>query len=295
MGRPGNLDWNDLRHFLAAARARTLAGAARGLGVEHSTIGRRLTALERALGGALFVRGPDGLRLTPLGDKLVPLAEQIERSANALQAEVSAETARVRFAVLTGCVTLFSPHMEKLRRSHPEISVEFVSSNRRIDLHKDEADLAMRVGPIRDERLLARKVADAGWSLYASPEYLDRRGAPLDPRGLAGHDLVGFGEHLAWLEGAQWLVEHGRGANVAVQAQEPADLVAAAAAGAGLAVLPCEVANTDPRLKRLTAEVLCRTPLSVVYRREALLSKPVQIVVRFVIDVLRAEAKTIHG
>jgi DNA-binding transcriptional LysR family regulator len=153
----------------------------------------------------------------------------------------------------------------------------------------------MRVGQIRDERLLARKVADAGWSLYASPEYLERKGAPASPRDLAGHELVGFGDHLAWLEGAQWLAEHGKGATVAIQAQEPADLVAAAAAGVGLAVLPCVVANTDPRLKRLTSEVLSRTPLSVVYRREALLAKPVQIVVRFVVDVLRAESKTILG
>jgi DNA-binding transcriptional LysR family regulator len=219
----------------------------------------------------------------------------MERAANALRAEVSAETARVRFAVLTGCVTLFSPHMERLRRSHPEISLEFVSSTRRIDLHQNEADLAMRVGPIRDDRLMARKVADAGWSLYASPEYLERKGAPPNPRDLAGHDLVGFGDNLAWLAGAKWIVEHGKGATIAIQAQEPADLVAAAASGVGLAVLPCVVANTDPRLKRLTPEVLGRTPLSLVYRREALLAKPVQIVVRFVVDVIRAESKTILG
>jgi DNA-binding transcriptional LysR family regulator len=74
------LDWNDLRYFLAAVRAGTLAGAARHLSVKHSTVGRRLTALEEALGAAVFIRGEQGLQLTSTGEKLVPFAEQIERS-----------------------------------------------------------------------------------------------------------------------------------------------------------------------------------------------------------------------
>lgn len=296
MGSAGNLDWNDLRHFLAAARAGTLAGAARNLGVKHSTIGRRLSALERTLGGALFVRGPDGLRLTPLGEKLFPLGEDMERAANAFQAQVGAQTAHVRLALLTGFVGLFSPHMDRLKRTNPEISVEFLSSNRRVDLNKDEAEMALRAGPVGDDdRLVARKVGEIGWSLYASPEYLRTHSAPKDPRDLAGHKLIGFGDNLAGVPGAKWIADHGKGATIAIQLQDAADFVAAGAAGVGLAILPCVLANTDPRLERLTPEVLGRMPLSLVYRRDALLAKPVQVIVRFVIDVMRDSAKVIRG
>jgi DNA-binding transcriptional LysR family regulator len=142
---------------------------------------------------------------------------------------------------------------------------------------------------------MARKVGEIGWSLYASPEYLRTRSAPKDPRDLAGHKLIGFGENLAGVPGAKWIAEHGKSATISLQLQDAADFVAAAAGGVGLAILPCVLANTDPRLKRLTPEVLGRMPLSLAYRRDALLAKPVQAVVRFVLYVMREEAKTIRG
>jgi len=75
-----DLDWNDLRYFLRAAQSGTLAGAARAMGVDHSTVGRRLSALERALGAPVVLRAPDGLHLTPLGESLMPLAEDVDTS-----------------------------------------------------------------------------------------------------------------------------------------------------------------------------------------------------------------------
>lgn len=102
----GKLDWNDLRYFLATTRSGTLAGAARALGVRHSTVGRRLTALERALHAVLMVRGDHGLQLTSVGQILVPYAETVERSAAELQNQAVSQTARVRVAVPTGFVKL---------------------------------------------------------------------------------------------------------------------------------------------------------------------------------------------
>jgi DNA-binding transcriptional LysR family regulator len=291
----GHFDWNDLRYFLAAARARTLAGAARNLNVKHSTIGRRLSALERSLGGALFVRGSDGLRLTLLGEKLVPLAEEIELSIVALEKQVGEQVATVRLAVPSGFVPQFTPYLERLRGSHPEISLEFVSGSRKVDLNKNEAELALRVGAAGDENLVARKVGDVGWSLYASPAYLARRGKPTGPDKLAGHEVLGFDASLAGLPGAKWLAEHGKGAAVVLLHRELADMAAAAVGGAGLALLPCLFAPDYPKLVRLTPQVLGRQTISLVYRREALLAKPVQVVARFVIDVMRERAKAMRG
>jgi DNA-binding transcriptional LysR family regulator len=269
-----------------------LAGAARALGVKHSTVGRRLTALEHALGAAVMIRNEHGLQLTPLGEKLVRHAEAAERSVAELQTQAVSETARVRLYVPTGLTKPFAPHLARLRREHPEISLEFLSSSLPADLHKGEAEVALRVGPIADESLVAQKIGELDWTLYASPIYLARHAAPVDPRNLAGHEVLGFHSRLAAMPGAAWIAEHGEGATIVLVYREIIDMTAAAVAGAGLAVLPCIVADSEPGLKRLTPEVLGRITLSVAYRREATLARSVSIVIRFVIDVMR---KQIHA
>jgi len=288
------LDWNDLRYFLAAARAGTLAGAARALGVKHSTVSRRLTALEQAVRAALVIRGENGVRLTPLGESLVARAEAVERSILDLQAV--SQAARIRVAVPPGFVDLFKVYlpelMARLCRARPGTSLEFISGFRPVDLAKGEADLAVRIGPITDETLVARKVGELGWSLYASGDYLKRRPAPANPRDLAGHEVLGFRAEHDTRPGARWLAEHGRGANIVLRHRAIDDTVAATAAGVGLAVLPCVLADREPGLQRLTTEVLDRRTLSVVYRREVLLAKPIQMVVSFVVEVLREHLRS---
>jgi len=286
------LDWNDLRYFLAAVRAGTLAGAARHLSVKHSTVGRRLTALEEALGAAIFIRGEQGLKLTSTGERLVPLAEQIERSTREIRDQVMTQTARVRVAVPTGLVKVFAPHLGTLQRSHPEIVLVLLSSSQPADLNKGEAELAIRVGEIADENLIARKIGTAVWSLYGSSAYLARNGAPKTARNLAGHELLGFEPRLAAIAaGAKWIAAHGQGAKIAMIHRELADMIAAAVAGVGLAVLPRIVADLEPGLQRLSEEVLGEQAFFVVYRREIAQVGPVQQVIRFLADVMRAAAR----
>jgi DNA-binding transcriptional LysR family regulator len=295
------LDWNDLRYFLAAVRAGTLAGAARVLGVKHSTVGRRLTAFERAIGAAVLVRGDHGVQLTVLGETLVPFAETIERAVAELQSRAASDAAHVRIAVPTGLVKPFTPHLARFRREHPDISVEFLSSSLPANLNKGEAELAVRVGaiagfdPTTDENLIAQKIGEIDWSLYASPIYLARHVAPADPRKLTGHDVLGFHSRLAALPGARWIAEHGADANIVLINREIVEMTAAAVAGVGLAVLPCIVADGEPGLKRLTPESLGHNPLSVVYRREVTLSRSVSIVIRFVVDTMRAQLSAMKG
>ena len=286
------LNWNDLRYFLAALRAGTLAGAARHLGVKHSTVGRRLDALEEALGGAVFIRGEQGLQLTATGDRLVPYAEQIERSTRDIRDQVMAQTARVRVAVPTGLVKVFAPHLGTLQRRHPEIVLVFLSSSQPADLNKGEAELAIRVGPIADESLIARNIGSVVWSLYGSPAYLARNGAPKTARDLAGHELLGFEPRLAAIAvGAKWIAAHGQGAKIAMIHRELADMTAAAVAGIGLAVLPTIIADLEPGLQRLTPEVLGEQTFFITYRREIAQAKPVQQVIRFLAEVMRAETR----
>jgi DNA-binding transcriptional LysR family regulator len=281
------------------SRAGTLAGAARSLGVKHSTVGRRLTDLEHAIGAALVTRGENGVQLTPLGESLVSRAEDVERSVLDLQARAVSEASRIRVAVPTGFIGLFTPHLPgllaELRRKHPQTSLEFISAARLVDLAKGEAEFAIRVGPIADETLVARKIGEVGWSLYASPDYLARRPAPADPRDLSGHEVLGFNPELSTVPGAKWIAEHGTGASIVLLHRGIEDLTAAAMAGLGLAALPCIVGDREPRLQRLTNEILGWQSLSIIYRREILLSKPVQIVMRFIAETTHTHARDMRG
>jgi DNA-binding transcriptional LysR family regulator len=295
MGRVDDLDWDDLRYFLRAVHSRTLAGAARDMGVEHTTIGRRLSALERSLGAPLVLRGPEGLRLTPLGEKVSPLVEEVERAVRAVHDAVASHRARVRLAVPSGFARLFAPGVAQLCRDHPGLALELMSGSQPVDLKRGEADLAIRSGPVTDKELIVRKLGESGWSLYASEAYLARRSGSIDPDDLSGHDVIGYDAALAALPAAEWIEKRAARATVVLRNREMTDMVAAAASGVGLAALPCILADDEPALRRLTDEVIATRTLSLVYRREARLSDSVRAVVRFVTDTVQQHAERIRG
>jgi DNA-binding transcriptional LysR family regulator len=296
MSPSAELDWDDLRYFLRAVQAQTLAGAARAMGVEHTTIGRRLSALEHALGAPLVLRAPDGLRLTALGARLAPLVEQVERAVAEVRAVAADQRSRVRLAIPSGISRLFtSGRLAELRRDYPDLALEIVSGSRQVDLGKGEADLALRSGPIGDADLVVRKLCDSGFSLYASEAYLARHPGPADLDGLGGHEIIGFDPGLAALPAAQWIERHAARGAVVLRSREMTDMLQAAVAGLGIAALPCVLGDTEPALRRLTPAVIATRPVSLVYRREARLSAEVRAVIRFVVDVVRDNALLMSG
>jgi DNA-binding transcriptional LysR family regulator len=292
---PAGCQWDDLRYFLAAARAGTLAGGARALGVEHSTVGRRLTALDEALGVALLTRGPDGLALTEIGQRLVPLVEEVERAVLAVGELATAGKTRVRVATPSGFARFLSPHLSAFQARHPGITIDVSSGSHPVDLKRGEADLALRIGPSDDQDLVSRKVGDSGWSMYAAEAYLARHPVAVDPRALAGHDVLGFDPTLQAVPGARWITQHGQGANVVMRCREMADMVQACAAGLGLAVLPCMLADAERALRRLTPQVLGSRRLALVYRKEALGTEAMRVVLDFLTDVLRQYGPQFSG
>jgi DNA-binding transcriptional LysR family regulator len=289
------IDWDDLRHFLAAARAQTLAGAARSLGVEHTTVGRRLSALERSIGAPLVLRGPDGLKLTRLGARIGPRVEELERIVEAIRELAHSEATRVRLAVPSGFMRFFTAELTQLRREHPHVELEILSGAGLVDVFAGEADLAVRSGPIADKELVARKLCEAGFSLYASDGYLARRTAPQDANDLTGQELIGYHESLSSVPAARWLETRAPAGAIVLRSRELTDMLTAAVDGVGLAVLPCSLADSEPRLRRLTPEVVVSRPLALVHRREARLSKETRAVIRFVVDVVARNASEITG
>lgn len=289
------LNWDDLRYFLLAAKAGTLAGAARSAAVQHTTIGRRLTALERALGAPLFLRGPEGLSLTPLGHSLLPLVLDVERSVSAVHELARGRRARVRLALPSGLIPFFADDFARFGQQHPELTLETVSGGQLLDLQRGAADLAVRSGPIHDEELIGRSLGRVGFSLYGSARYLQDHPAPSDPRELAGHKLIGYGGELASTPAALWLQAHAGEAVTVLRANEIAAMFDAAISGVGLAVLPCMVADIEPRLQRLTPEVLAQRELWLVYRRENRQNEAVRLTANFLVQVMRKRAGQITG
>jgi DNA-binding transcriptional LysR family regulator len=289
------LDWDDLRYFLAAVRAGSLASASRAMKVRHTTIGRRLSSLESTLGAPLVLRGPGGLEPTALGRAVALRVEDIEQAVAAVRELVSARRARVRLAVPSGFTVLFSARVAELQREHPKLSLELVSGARPVDLSKGEADLAVRVGAIVDENLIVRKLCESGWALYAADSYVARRGVPRDLDDLSGHDVIGFDPMVARMPAAQWLEPRAAKANVVMRNREVTDMLAAALSGVGLCALPCMVADVEPKLRRLTRQLIARPSISLVYRREARLSREVRAVIRMVVGVVGEHAQRIRG
>lgn len=241
--------WDDVRFFLAIHRAGSLSAAARPLGVTQPTCGRRLAALESALGMRLFDRTPDGLRITADGEALLEAAACMEQGAEDFAIRATAREGdreglvRIATTELFACSFLVGA-LRRTRELHPGIRIELVLSNAETDLMRREADVAVRFGPEgsrpKPPALVARRIGDEPFRLYGAEAYLRRRGAPADAADLSGHDVVVYaGRHPA----ARWCEATFARANPVLVAPSMQVTGAAIAAGLGLGVLPVRAAR----------------------------------------------------
>lgn len=289
------LEWGSLRFFLEAARCKSLAGAARALRVEHTTVGRRIAALERSLGASLVERGPSGLLLTPLGKKVFRIALEMERLAGSIRDMTVKQRSRVRLHVPTGFTMLLGPHLASFRTELPEVALEIVSGGRRAELRAGATDLALRVGRVKDESLVVRRVGEVGSALYGATSYLAEHKRALDLDDLSDHSVIGFHATLSETPAAAWLAARTGRATVVMRSRDASDMVAVARSGAGLAVLPCFLCASAPDLIRLTPEPVASARLSIVYRGDARISPEVRSFVELLVGVLRRGSSELSG
>jgi DNA-binding transcriptional LysR family regulator len=249
------MDWDDIRVFLAVARAESLARGAKEAGLDRSTASRRITALEAALGAQVFLRTREGLRLSPAGERLRERAERMAAEARALAAEAgdtaSQISGTVRIATTEAlAVLLVEEGLLSLREQHPQLILELLGGNRPVDLARGEAELALRVTPVREANVQVRCVVKLGLALFAAESYVRRRGAPTSEAELAGHDVVLPSSELAMLPEAKWLASR-PGVQVAFRSSSMPALLAATAAGAGIGAITDAWGLRVPALRRL--------------------------------------------
>jgi DNA-binding transcriptional LysR family regulator len=191
------IDWNDLRHFLAVAKAGTTLAAARELGVSQSTAARRIDALEAELGLKRFDRRQSGYALTDIGKELAETATAVEVAADAFANKAAALKRGLTGTVRITTNELFAsevlmPSLNAFRQEHPRIVLEIVTSDRRLDLANGEADVALRAGtPPSEVYLVGRRIAKDTWSFYCSRAYAKRHGKPASLGELVNHHVLG--------------------------------------------------------------------------------------------------------
>lgn len=243
-------DWDDLRFFLAVARKGSIRGAASDLGVNHSTVSRRIDAFEKKLDVRVFERLPSGYFLTQAGEEMLRSAERVQTEVTAAERRVAGRDARLSGLLRVTlpdslAQSLLMPDLVAFCDAHPDIDLELIASSAMADLARRDADVAIRLSNDPPGYLVGRRLLKYATAIYASTAYLAR------------HDPIANADELRWIgwsdtvSDPQWVREspfprapaRNRIASTMVQ-------LAAAKSGMGLAMLPCYLGDTEPTLRR---------------------------------------------
>jgi DNA-binding transcriptional LysR family regulator len=295
------LDWNDLRYFLAIAREGSMLGAAKALSVNQSTVQRRLAVLEEGIGGKLIERHPTGYRLTDLGQKMLGHAEGVDAAVAAFERAVKSSATELTGTVRVTCAEtemyrLLSEPLERFRLEYPGLRVEFVITDKAVDLAKGEADIAVRGGAVRDTALVGRKVGDVPWLVYASRAYVERCGKPARPEDIAHHPIIANVGQLAESSAVRWFLSWAKDATVVAHGTSLTGTLPAVKSGIGLALLPRHIGARETDLVPvldLPAELV--QPITLLVHPDLRNTPRVRALFDFLVEDIPNLRRLLHG
>lgn len=288
-----HIDWDDLRYVLAVADHASLAAAARALGVNHTTVLRRVTAFEARLKVRLFDRLPSGYALTAAGEEILAMARELSGQVAALERKILGQDLRLDGSLrVTTTDTLMAgllpPLLARFLQDHPGITLEVTTANQLANLTKRDADVAIRPAADPPETLVGRKVADVAFAVYARPGTTGATGG--------ARRWVGTDASLAGTVAARWLAAEVPDAAVVLRADSMMGMAEAAAAGIGAAVLPCYLGDRWPGLERLGGVIdNPRSALWVLTHEDLRRTARVSTFTEFMIRELRAQRGLLEG
>lgn len=285
-------DWNDYQAFLAVARDGQLSRAARHMGVDATTIGRRLRRLEARLGQILFEQTREGQVLTEAGEALISHVETMADAASNIATpdqDPSGPTGTLRIGVSEGFGAWFlAPRLPRFAEKYPRLTIDLVSSGSYLNLSRREADLAIFLSRPRAGQLVAKKLAPYRLNLYASGMYLQSRGDPATLAELGEHRLVGYIPDLLTAPELRYAEELHREARVSLRSSSIGAQCAMLLGGGGIGVLPCFIGDMLPQLSRvLPDQYLERNFWLVMHKDTQQLTK-----VRVFSDWMRSEIQS---
>ena len=287
------MNWDDVRIFLAVARAGQLLAAGRRLGLNHATVARRVSALEAALKTRLLDRRTNGCVPTPAGERFLASAEVMEAEMLAATAATDADldvSGTVRIGAPDGFgVAFLAPRLGELTARHPGLTVQLVPAPRSVSLSRREADIAVTVERPEHGRLVAKKLVDYTLGLFAHSLYLQRHGVPQTPSDLRHHQLVGYVEDLVFSPALAYAGEVARDWQARFEIASALGQTEAVRAGAGIGILHSFIARRDPELVPVLPDRLIRRAYWLVYHETSREQRPVQVVADFVAGIVSAE------
>lgn len=255
--RGAAFDRTDLSLLVALADSGSLAKAAQTLNVHHATAFRRLADMEHKAGALLFDRLAQGYRLSRAGELLLAPARELSRQFRAFDAHVLNQdrvaAGTVRVTTSDGLASDFvARHFRGLAAAHPEIVIDLVVENRLSDLSEREIDVAIRPAQRLTGNMVGRMAGTMGYSLYASPAYMERHGK-LDAARLdfSGHAVCAYDASIGYFSTAKWLRLHARKARVVARCNNLTAMLALGRAGIGIVAIPCVLGDADSRMVRL--------------------------------------------
>ncbi|MBK5541753.1 LysR family transcriptional regulator [Pseudomonas sp. TH05] len=261
------MNWDDARVFLAVCRESTLRGAARVLGVDQATVGRRVTALEKSLSATLFLRTSDGYALTAVGEAALQAVEKMEHSALELERQIQGLDDRLTGSVRVSttdslAIDFLIPAIARLHQRHPDVRVQLDASTQILSLAKREADIAVRNTRPDNPDLIARRIARWPVGLFASQAYVEAHGVPEPGSAFAGHDLVVYQPYLQGNKDLTLVAEPMTGGRIVASLSSSLLVRRSIGAGIGLGEIPVPMGQRDG-LVRLWPERNRTTPYDV--------------------------------
>ena len=284
------MKWDDLRFFLALAREGSVSGAGKVLGVKHTTVSRRITALEEKLGSHLFTRTHSGYAKTQAAENLLPHALAVEDIVQTADREVFGMDTQLSGSLrLSASYDVFSrlvtPHINRFLKQYQGIEIELVSSTSLLDLDSREADIALRLSPKPPEQLIGREIVTLGHGVYASEQYL-RDNPCQDQLVLWTHDT----------DKVEWVREHFPQARVVARVSEIITMMELVKNHHGLARMPCFVGDSEPSLRRLDLSLTASNwGVWVLSHADLRTTARVRVCREFLIEIIEQQREVIEG
>jgi len=293
------VDWNDLRFLLAVHEGGSVSAAARRLRADQATVSRRLQALQRAVGARLLERTAKGTRLTGAGARALETARSFADAADALERELAGADRRLSGTVrITApwaiASRLLAPPLAAFHQAHPSLQLELIAATQALNLSRREAELAVRMFRPEEPSLAVRRLGRMAIALYASGEYVRRRGRP-SPSSLAGHTLVGQDASQGEAE-RRWMERAAPRTPPVLLSNSREVLLHAVRGGLGVATLPCYLADAERDLVRLSGPILeLEREIWLVVHRDLQRAPRVRAGIDFLVGALEAAASRLRG
>lgn len=253
----GLSDWDDLRFFLAVARARSVSGAARTLRVNHATVSRRIQGFEERVGARLFERLAGGWLPTPVGEEMLAAALRVEEEMQRLDRRVAGTDARLsgplRVTLSDAAALGVMDDLRGFAEAYPDIDLQVMASYALTNLTRREADVAIRVTERPADHLVGRRVGSTAVALFGAVALLSTWEQEL---GLGKLPWLGWDGSIGAYGGAGWTAEHVPAARIVARFDSVLVAYHATRAGMGICFLPCALGDRDPTLRRVDPELL---------------------------------------